>query len=55
MAITLIDKLSNALDDGSEVVGMFLDFSQAFDTIDHDISLLKTTTLGSDMISTWPV
>ena len=29
--ITLTDKLSNALDDGRKVVGMFLDSSQAFD------------------------
>ena len=29
--ITSIDKLLNALDDGSKVVGMFPDFSQAFD------------------------
>ena len=39
--ITLIDKLSNALDEGREVVGIFLDFPEAFDMIDHDISLLK--------------
>ena len=30
--ITLIDKLSNALDDESKVVGMFPAFSQAFDS-----------------------
>ena len=29
--IRLTEKLSNALDDGSKVVGMFLDSSQAFD------------------------
>ena len=44
--ITLIDKLSGALDDGSKVVGIFLDFSKAFDTIDHDISLLKLEHYG---------
>ena len=38
---TLIHKLSNALDEGIKVVGIFLGFSKAFDTIDHDISLLK--------------
>ena len=37
--ITLIHKLSNALDEGIKVVGIFHD--TAFDSIDHDILLLK--------------
>ena len=44
--ITLIDKLSNALDEGSKVVGIFLDFSKAFDTIDHDMLQLKLEHYG---------
>ena len=44
--ITLIDKMSNALDKGSKVVGIFLDFSKAFDTIDHDILILKSEHYG---------
>ena len=44
--ITLIDKMSNALDEGSKVVGIFLDFSKAFDTIDHDILILKSEHYG---------
>ena len=44
--ITLINKLSNALDEGSRVVGIFLDFSYAFDTIDHGILLFKLEHYG---------
>ena len=37
--ITLIDKLINSLDKGEFVLGVFLDFSKAFDTINFDILL----------------
>ena len=40
--ITLIDKISEALDQGELVIGIFLDFSKAFDTVDHGILLKKT-------------
>ena len=33
--ITLIDHLSEALERGEAVIGLFLDFSKAFDTVDH--------------------
>jgi hypothetical protein len=33
----LLDKISHALDNGEFVVGVFLDFSKAFDTVNHDI------------------
>ena len=36
----LIDKLISSLDKGEIVIGVFLDFSKAFDTDDHE-SLLK--------------
>ena len=39
--ITLIDKISAALDNGEIVVGLFLDFSKAFDTVNHTILLNK--------------
>ena len=39
--MVLMDKLNKALDDGNMVIGVFLDFSKAFDTVDHDILLFK--------------
>ena len=37
----LMDKLIKSLDNGDYVIGVFLDFSKAFDTVDHDILLQK--------------
>ena len=39
--IALVDKVSQALDKGKIVVGVFLDLKKAFDTVDHDILLRK--------------
>ena len=39
--LTLVDKLIQALENGEYVVGVFLDFSKAFDTVDHSILLEK--------------
>ena len=39
--IILIDKISAALDNGEIVVDLFLDFSKAFDTVEHKILLNK--------------
>ena len=37
--ITLIDKITEALDQGELVIGIFFDFSKAFVTVDHVIRL----------------
>ena len=39
--IVLIEKVAEALDKGESVIGVFLDFSKAFDTVDHGILLAK--------------
>ena len=44
--IVLLDKITAALDNGDIVLGMFLDFSKAFDTVDHRILLNKMYKYG---------
>ena len=44
--IYLIDKICNALQNGDLVLGLFLDFLKAFDTVDHDILLDKLEFYG---------
>ena len=39
--ITLVERVSNALDTGKYVVGVFLDLKKAFDTVDHAILMRK--------------
>ena len=52
--VTLIDKVTEALDTGECIIGVFLDFSKAFDTVDHDISLQKLTLYGiQDIMLKW--
>ena len=42
----LIDKIPDALDRGDCVIGVFLDFSKAFETVDHKILLQKLKIYG---------
>ena len=44
--IILMDKITEALDNGNYVVGIFLDFRKAFDTVDHKILLNKLYSYG---------
>ena len=52
--IILIDKISEALENGDCVIGIFLDFSKAFDTVDHIILLQKMYLYGiQDTTLSW--
>ena len=42
----LIDKITEALDNGHSVVDIYLDFSKAFDTVNHDVLLQKLSMYG---------
>ena len=44
--IVLVDKIMSAFNDGEMVLGVFLDLSKAFDTVDHAILLNKLDTYG---------
>jgi hypothetical protein len=44
--MTLVDMIMSAIDEGDLVVGVFLDFQKAFDTIKHEILLRKLHKYG---------
>ena len=44
--ITLVEKITSSLNDGDLVIGVFLDFLKAFDTVDHKILIKKLFSYG---------
>ena len=44
--ITLVERVSKALDTGKYVVGVFIYLKRAFDTVDHNILLAKLKQYG---------
>ena len=44
--LPLTDRITAALDEGKIVIGIFLDFSKAFDTVDHHILSQKLEHYG---------
>ena len=44
--IQLYDKLSNAIDQGKVTLGLFIDLSKAFDTVNHNILQAKLEFYG---------
>lgn len=44
--VMMVDKISDALDKGKHVLGLFLDFTKAFDTVNHRILLDKLNHYG---------
>ena len=47
LALTfLMDKLMNSIENGDHVIGVYLDFSKGFDTVDHNILLNKLNHYG---------
>ena len=44
--LNFVDKTAHAIDNHSHLIGIFLDFSKAFDTINHEILLSKLTHYG---------
>ena len=50
-ALELVDRLIYKMDDGKSPIGIFIDLSKAFDTLNHDILLYKLKYYGIDEIA----
>ena len=47
MAITImLEQITKALDNNKHVIAVYLDFAKAFDTVDHDLLMLKLSHYG---------
>ena len=44
--MSFVEKIAHSIDSSSHTVGIFLDFSKAFDTINHEILLYKLANIG---------
>jgi retron-type reverse transcriptase len=44
--LELTDKISKAIDEGKYTLGIFLDLSKAFDTVNHEILIKKQRNIG---------
>ena len=44
--IILVDKIITSLNNGDYIIGLFLHFKKAFDTINHDILINKLEMCG---------
>ncbi len=52
--IEITDKRRDALDKGEYLLGLYLDLSKAFDTVDHNILLTKLDHYGTTgIVHTW--
>ena len=52
--ITLINKITQSLDSGDMVIGIFLDLKKAFDTVNHKILVKKLYSYGiRDQLINW--
>ena len=51
--IDLVDKISSNIDNKKHSIGIFLDLSKAFDTIDHQILLRKLQCYGIGIACDW--
>ena len=47
--LAIIDKLIKSIDNRDHVIGVFVDFSKAFDTVDHDFCDLSCTVMEMEL------